>query len=373
MEDGPGASSNLVYHYTTAEGLKGIIENRCIWATNVNFLNDISEYHHGVDIVSEEIKGYEAKPETLLAANIEPTSLALWLAKGIIIGNVQQHLKGTDYSLRTFVASFFDSPAPSTEADAIDAGDILEQWRAYSRDSLGFSIGFDKSALEQHVAGYDYDATELWTIAGGCSYEHGHKKAKVKRIIEPLESMLPVFLQGDFKELMEAAARAISSGEASPTHGEHFEEFVNAVFKKVQAARNYELATKKLEELFPHFMGELMVQPALMKDYSFLGEKEWRLVTFTSSPSKVLLRPSKSGLTPYLEIPLSDPKDQSRLRTGLIKRVVIGPLGPAMERESNNAISAVKMLLQRHAIPVKETRSSEGVVIESSRIPFRRW
>jgi hypothetical protein len=127
MEDGQDAGSDLVYHYTTAEGLKGIIENRCIWATNVNFLNDISEYHHGVDIVREEIKEYQVKPETLLAAKIEPTSLARWVAKSIIAGNIQQQLNGIDYSLWTFVASFFDSPAPPTEATANDAGDILVQ------------------------------------------------------------------------------------------------------------------------------------------------------------------------------------------------------------------------------------------------------
>lgn len=208
------AGSNLVYHYTTAEGLKGIIENRCIWATNVNFLNDISEYHHGIEIVRGEIKEYEVKPETLLAASIEPTPLARWLAKGIIIGNLQRQLDGDDYSLRSFVASFFDSPAPPTGVAASDAGDILEQWRAYGRDSVAVSIGFDKSALEQHVSGYDYGVTALWTVAGGCSYELEHKKAKVKRIFESLESILPVFFQGDFKGLMEEAALAISSGSA---------------------------------------------------------------------------------------------------------------------------------------------------------------
>ena len=156
MGDGQDAGSDLVYHYTTAEGLKGIIENRCIWATNVNFLNDVSEYHHGVEIVREEIKEFQVKQETLLAAEIEPTTLASWLAKSIIAGNIEQQLNSIDYSLWTFVASFFDSASPPTEAAAIDAGDILEQWRAYGRDSIGFSIGFDKSELEKHVSDYEY-------------------------------------------------------------------------------------------------------------------------------------------------------------------------------------------------------------------------
>jgi hypothetical protein len=62
--------------------------------------------------------------------------------------------------------------------------------------------------------------------------------------------------------------------------------------------------------------------------------------------SKILLRSSKSGLIPYLKIPFSDPKDESRFRTGLIKRVVVGMLGLSSERERNNAIFTVRMILQ---------------------------
>jgi len=373
MGDGQAAGSDLVYHYTTAEGLKGIIENRCIWATNVNFLNDASEYHHGVEIVREEIKEYQVRPETLLATEIEPTARACWLAKSIIAGNIEQGLKTTDYSLWTFVASFFDSPAPPTEDTANDAGDILEQWRAYGRDSVGFSIGFDRSTLYQHISEYGYDVTGLWTVADNCSYEPEHKKAKVKRIIESLEPLLPVFLRGELKEIMEATALEFTSGAVPPTQSEPFREFVEAAFKKFQAAANYGAAANKVKEVFPYFMGELMVQPAIMKDRSFMGEKEWRLVAFSFDPAKTLLRSSKSGLIPYLEIPFSDPNDHSRFRAALIKRVVVGPLGLASERESENANSAVKMLLRRHNIPVRDARSSEGVIVESSRIPFRRW
>lgn len=172
---------------------------------------------------------------------------------------------------------------------------------------------------------------------------------------------------------MEATAFEISSGVAPPTQSKNFQEFVEATFKKFRAAGGYDAAAKKVEEVFPNFMGELMVQPALMKDRSFLGEKEWRLAAFSFDPSKTLLRSPKSGLIPYLEIPFSDPKDQSHFRTGLIKRVVVGPLGLASEREKENAISAVRMLLKKCKVPVRDARSSEGVIIESSRIPFRRW
>ncbi|MFO1205708.1 MAG: hypothetical protein U1E63_08295 [Burkholderiales bacterium] len=33
-----------LYHYTTAEGLKGIVESQQLWATNIAYLNDAEEH-----------------------------------------------------------------------------------------------------------------------------------------------------------------------------------------------------------------------------------------------------------------------------------------------------------------------------------------
>lgn len=372
MEDGQEAGSNLVYHYTTPEGLKGIIEGRCLWATNVNYLNDVSEYRHGVDIIREEIKKYEIDPGKLRAADIEPTVVARWVAKGIIIGNVQQRLREADYGLWTFVTSFFDSPAAPARAVTHDAGDVLEQWRAYSRDAAGFSIGFDKSALEEHLSRCDFGVTGLWTTPGECSYEPEQKHSKVKRIIESLEPLVPELLQGDLMEFWKERAVETLSASLESRQIQVTQETVEAAMKKLEGAKNFESAGKKLKEVFPNFMGELMVQPALMKDRAFRGEKEWRLVTFSFDPSKVELRTSKLGLVPYLKIPISDAEDPSCLSRGMIKRIVVGPLGLASEREKDNAISAVRILLEKNKVPTRSARSPEGVIIESSRIPFRR-
>lgn len=37
-----------IYHYTDLNGLKGIIENHSLWATNMYFLNDEEEIRHGI-------------------------------------------------------------------------------------------------------------------------------------------------------------------------------------------------------------------------------------------------------------------------------------------------------------------------------------
>lgn len=359
-------NGDIVYHYTTAEGLRGIIENRCVWATNVNFLNDISEYHHGVDIIREEVEKYELGLESPLAVRFDHT-VANWVAKGLIRGNVQQYLNEIDYGRWTFVTSFFDSRGSSEVAVAADAGDDLAQWRAYGQRAAGFSIGFDKSALEAQLSARDYSVTGFFTNADTCSYELGGKQERVKSIIKSLEPLLPVFLRDDLMEFW--TERALKSYFRAKLG--HPQETVKEGMDDLARANIFEALEEKVKEVFPQFMGELMVQPALMKDQAFVGEKEWRLVTISFDPSRILMRASNSGLIPYMELPLSDLDDPTRLGAGLIRRIVVGPLGFASKRESDNAMFAAQMLLQKNKLPVWSAERPDGVIIESSRIPFR--
>lgn len=50
-----------LYHYTTADGLKGIINNRCIWFTHTSILNDPSELKYGKELISKELRKAIAK------------------------------------------------------------------------------------------------------------------------------------------------------------------------------------------------------------------------------------------------------------------------------------------------------------------------
>lgn len=44
-----------IYHYTDLNGLKGIIENNSLWATNLYFLNDSQELLHGMECIKESL------------------------------------------------------------------------------------------------------------------------------------------------------------------------------------------------------------------------------------------------------------------------------------------------------------------------------
>jgi len=48
----------LVFHYTSLEGLLGIIESKSIWATNVLYMNDASELNYAKKLFKEEISRF---------------------------------------------------------------------------------------------------------------------------------------------------------------------------------------------------------------------------------------------------------------------------------------------------------------------------
>lgn len=98
----------IVYHYTDTNGLLGMLESGCVWGTHVSRLNDSSEYHLGLEMVSD-----------LVLKNMPISSRPL-------IEKALAKLQKVD----TYIACY------ST------AHDLLSQWRAYSEASGGYCLGF---------------------------------------------------------------------------------------------------------------------------------------------------------------------------------------------------------------------------------------
>ena len=111
-----------IYHYTSLQGLKSIIETQKIYCTNINFLNDKKEYKYGVDLIRNIIK--RLKDEDL---NIQILEM---IEKNIdLIFNSERYV--TCFSMD---------------------GDLLSQWRAYAKYGKGVAIGFDFKLLKTTTA-----------------------------------------------------------------------------------------------------------------------------------------------------------------------------------------------------------------------------
>ena len=109
-----------LYHYTTADGLLGIIQQQEIWATHSQYLSDLLEFRHAVGIVRDELKKMRAVSE-----DEDRTRM---------LERMQENTKEIECA-NVCVTSFSEDR------------DSLSQWRAYSGGGSGFSIGFSSEFL----------------------------------------------------------------------------------------------------------------------------------------------------------------------------------------------------------------------------------
>jgi len=50
---------DIIFHYTSLEGLLGIIKSKSIWATNVFYLNDASELNYSRKLFIDQLRKYQ--------------------------------------------------------------------------------------------------------------------------------------------------------------------------------------------------------------------------------------------------------------------------------------------------------------------------
>jgi hypothetical protein len=120
-----------LYHYTTGNALIEIVKSGELWSTQVNCLNDASEFLYTMARLRQ-------RAGTLLASAQTPDVRFLLET---IITELKRPVRGM---LGWFVACF------------TEYGDDLSQWRAYGGGEGGYSIEFDSAILrtmsQQQVA-----------------------------------------------------------------------------------------------------------------------------------------------------------------------------------------------------------------------------
>lgn len=117
-----GNIEDTLFHYTTVEGLKGILTNHCLWASKTRYLNDAVEFNHGTDLAlacvrtlrDDASKSKRAKDAAVLLRRVldEESNFSGVFATCLCV-----------------------------------AGDVLSQWRGYGNRGCGVSIGLCREAL----------------------------------------------------------------------------------------------------------------------------------------------------------------------------------------------------------------------------------
>jgi hypothetical protein len=113
-----------LFHYTSLEGLKGILSNRSLWFSHASTLNDPLELQYGREVINEVInESIKNNSDNLLRPFYDQLKIQL-----NTMGDLIHH---------PFITCFCEE------------GDLLSQWRAYAQKGVGYSIGFKFNSQTQ--------------------------------------------------------------------------------------------------------------------------------------------------------------------------------------------------------------------------------
>lgn len=302
---------DVLYHYTTGDGLIGILQNKKIWATNVGYMNDSEEFIQGAKALRREAESrfslrYD-NPE-----NPDPISREDRILEALV-NRLDSIIEGK--SFRAFVACFSGCE------------DDLAQWRGYSGAQSKFSIGFDGERLGE--------------MANSLTHSRdGNNRRFLRCFLAPA-----IYKRHQQKHLVRRMV-----------------DFILDQFPRDEDAADFEYDVDYDASWIDAYMKTGALALALLKNDRFDQEREWRLVVIPSNNDHVKFRNRASMLTPYLEISLEGIETQSNpsLNNAEVpmRNLWVGPSTHMTE----NAVAA-KMLLDR-----PEYRH---IAIKKSSVPYR--
>ncbi len=276
------APPEVLYHYTSQDGLLGIVHSGVLWASKIQFLNDSSELTFGRDAVRYEL--------TQAAASATPPRKQLLVFAAAALDRIER--------VNLCIACFCEQR------------NLLSQWRAYSRNTVGYSIGLEAACLKNLASRQGF-------FLAPCVYLHTDQQALLR---EAISLVLPAF---------DNAFEGRSKGD-----------------KKDEEV--YEVFTWKL-------LNRILERLPLIKNPAFSEEKEWRLVSplISNLDDRFGVHPARSCLVPHFEFSLRD-------QTGELSfdEVVVGP-----NSLGQGSLEGVGLLLNRYKAKVRR--------LAMTNIPYR--
>lgn len=304
----------VLYHYTTAEGLKGIIELNEIWATSAYYMNDSAEILYGYRVLHLALERW------LKEKNLPSDSGGRALAESFL------DYLGHDALQRNILT-------PIYLTCFCEDANLLSQWRAYG-SSGGYNIGF-KVPMEGIVYGIK---PEPRVYTARCVRVDYDRERQLQRIHQLLDFLLPILDEPKVAE----STRSIDP--ASPLG-----------FSQLQSA-----------------IQEILIEECLgYKDPAFAVEQEWRFVVRSRAHLKqatddgdhsnlpIHFRTARGQLIPFIKF---QPNHAPTPIVGDGKQLPIVSVtcGPGGDRISSGM--AIRALLDR--------RGFRTVLVNHSEIPL---
>ena len=316
----------ILYHYTDAVGLMGIVTSPSfpgvyakadvdltktikLQASDVRFMNDRAELSHAGDTFAKRFREIASDTGTPADKSELLIELAQRVESGAILGGPVQ----------VFAVCF------SGEDDE------LSQWRGYAGGTGGYAIGFTKHVLDHFTFALPVGWPPLSTINGEPpSLMKGPQRVQ--------------YTKDEARQEADSLIAQLAPGSPTVDMGENF----SSLWGTVAAAARF-------------------------KDAGFKDEKEWRMIWYTAphqgrTSVPVEFRPGRSGVVPFLSIAVNPPPGLPWIATleatwgprpaRTIEDLVVGPSPDQAQR-----VAAAKQLL--------ETNGQDPSVVRASPIPYR--
>jgi len=144
-----------LYHYTSFNGLLGIIKSQSLWASDIQFFNDSAEMQHTKNLLNNEISQClkQGEHDSKLLNQFRD-----WISHRITNGNM------------LFVVSLTAN------------GNLLSQWRGYCPIGKGVSVGFNPTIIS-------LCANRQSFLIGKCIYNNAVQNKIIKNIIKNVKKL----------------------------------------------------------------------------------------------------------------------------------------------------------------------------------------
>lgn len=298
-------TNNSLFHYTTGAGLKGILESKCLWATDYRFTNDGSELRYADDVLVQEFikempKLFEPQENnepplrkdgfikianevgSLLGFN-DLEGACAWFAR-------ESFLKYHNKLFLECYDSFYLTSFCIHEDQDIYKDGLLSQWRGYAIDG-GYAIEFDLEKLKVLGPSKHFIRSHVY-------YPTKNSHELISDCIARLKEGMSFVLQ------FQLDVNLGNDPEAMVSHYKSTPEKSDKIDKN---GRDYALCK------------------ALIKHPGFYEEHEYRFIILSAAKSdkkpKVECREQDGKIIPYIK--LFDGKGDDFLNT--IKRIIVGP------------------------------------------------
>ncbi len=240
----------VIYHYTSPNGLIGILKNGRVWATNIRHFEDKAEllyaetFHEQVlDAITQQHKPNSLQSRLAEACRIDPVS-AIPRRAGPLSRGSGRLATWLNKVLDIYVACF------STR------NDLQSQWKKYACGGSGVAIGFKRSEL--------------------------------------MKAIQPPRRRGGFPTFVYLAKVRYNPEEQRRELRSSFDRYCSVIYETSPHS--------DLTRCAKAIVNELALHASLFKHPDFEPEKEWRIIIEAlGGGSDLLFRSSADMVIPYME------------------------------------------------------------------------